>query len=482
MMSDTTTTAATTVDLFVVDKSFINPSTPYHEILSTGGVGRLDQTGLSYFSDLYTDTDTRAPSARQVSWTAEYAPQILVDNAYYSTFVTTLSDAPQAARDAVFAIIDRLLFDSTATTQIESDLTSNAVTKDYYVAGSAEVATTPVTDTVYSESPASAQAFTGAPYATFTVKIPSGDTSLSFIITAFSQNAAWLERYPNTTILAIAPPIDYNNLLNMALSTATSNTFATAISTVNLNFQALYPSLDTKTSSGYLIYTVVVNDTINNTSTSAPFAILYKGSTPSQLQMRVAVKNAVLNSGYGDEASWKARIPDLFVDKQFILVPLYDVTYTQSADRVIYPNVINIQSIYTKLEKIFTSIDPTTIQQRAELLLASYEKVWIASMEDIASDDTDPSGVTTPTSISSMFPTYQCFATTDTNFQFMDPNTQQFVKTLSTVLAVAMGNATSTVYFKTEDKNLEYISFVLNSVEFCVITPACYTALQGATS
>lgn len=481
-MADTTTTAATTVDLFVIDKSFINPSLPYHEILTTGGVGRLDQTGLSYFVDLYTDSDTRAPSARQVSWTAEYSPQIFVDNSYYSTFVTALSAAPQAARDAVFIIIDRLLFDSTATTSADADLTANTATKDYYVAGSAAAATTPVTDTVYSGSPATAQAFTGAPYATFTVTIPSGDSTLSFIVTAFSQNAAWLERYPNTTILAIAPPIDYNNLLTMALSTATSNTFATAISTVNINFQALYPSLDTKTSSGYLIYTVVVNDAINNTTTSAPFAILYKGSTPSQLQMRVAVKNAVLASGYGDEASWKARIPDLFVDKQFILTPLYDITYTQSADRVIYPNVVNLNTVLTKVGKIFTSVDPTTIQSKVELLLASYEKIWIAAMEDVASEDTDSSGDTTATTIAQMFPTYQCYATTDTNFQFMDTATQQFVTTLSTVLAIAMGNATSTVYLKTEDKDLEYISFVMNSVEFCVITPACYTSLQGATT
>lgn len=481
-MADKTPTPATTVDLFVVDKSFIDPKLPFHKILSTGGVGRLDQTGLSYFVDLYTDSDTRAPSSRQVSWTAEYAPQILVDNSYYSTFVTALSDAPQAARDAMFAIIDRLLFDSTAIKTADADLIASSVTKNYYVAGSAQASTTPVTDTVYSGKLATPQPFTGAPYATFTITIPSGDKTLSFIVTAFSQNAAWLERYPNTTILAIAPPIDYNNLLNMALSTATSNTFATAISTVNINFQALYPSLDTKTSSGYLIYTVVVNDAINNTTTSAPFAILYKGSTPSQLQMRVAVKNAVLTSGYGDEAAWKARIPDLFVDKQFILTPLYDITHTQSADRVIYPNIVNLSIVFTKLGKVFTSVDPTTIQKKAELLLASYEKIWIAAMEDVASEDIDDSGDVKATSIAQMFPTYQCYATTDTNFQFMDVATQQFVRTLSTILAIAMGNATSTVYFKTKDKELEYISFVLNSVEFCVITPECYKTLQDATT
>ena len=100
----------------------------------------------------------------------------------------------------------------------------------------------------------------------------------------------------------------------------------------------------------------------------------------------------------------------------------------------------------------------------------------------IARRDSDSKGDVKATSIAQMFPTYQCYATTDTNFQFMDVATQQFVRTLSTILAIAMGNATSTVYFKTKDKELEYISFVLNSVEFCVITPECYKTLQDATT
>lgn len=471
---------ATTVDLFVTDPSFINHATPYHATLTNGGVGRLDDRGLSYFLDMYTDKDDRDPTTRVVDWTPVYAPFIMVDNAYYSDFITDLSAANQSVRDAVYAILDRTLFDHSATSDIETDLTTNAATKAVYVPQSLTLATSSVTDTVYSTTSNTPTPFTGPPYVTFTVTIPKGSTSVEYAITAYSDNATWLKLYPNTTIIAIAPPTDYNTLLNSPLTTAVANAFATATATVNLNYTSLFPSLDTKSCSGYLLYKVVVQDTVNNASVSAPFTILYKGSQPSQLQIRVAVKNAVVSSGYGTEDQWKARIPDLFVDKQFILVPMYDAT-TAESDSTIYPNIISPKTVITKMGKIFPSIDSATLLASTEVLLASYEKVWIAAIEDTDSDNTEDGGVSTPTTLLQLFPTYQIYATTDPNFQFMDQSTQQFIINLSNALAVAMGNATSNVLTVTHDKTLSYIAFVMNSIEFCILTKDNYLELQGAT-
>lgn len=471
---------ATTVDLFITDPSFINHTTPYHATLTNGGVGRLDDRGLSYFSDLYTDKDDRDPTTRVVDWTPVYAPFIMVDKTYYSDFITDISSVDQSVRDGVYAIIDRALFNPTATSNIESDLTTNAVTKSIYVASSLTQATASVTDTVYSTTSNTATPFTGPPYVTFTISLPKGGTTVDYVITAYSDNATWLKLYPNTTIVAIAPPTDYNTLLNSPLTTAVANAFATASATVNLNYQALFPSLDTKSCSGYLLYKVVVQDTVNNASVAAPFTILYKGSQPSQLQIRVAVKNAVLTSGYGTEDQWKARIPDLFVDKQFILVPIYDATYSPS-DATIYPNIISPKTVIAKMGKIFPSIDSATLLASTETLLASYEKIWVASIEDTSSDNTEGGGTSTPTTLLGLFPTYQVYATTDPNFQFIDKTTQQFIINLSKALAVAMGNATSDVLTVTNDKTLSYIAFVMNSIEFCVITKENYLELQGAT-
>lgn len=463
----------TSVSLFVADPSFYNHASPFREMLAAGGVGKLSKTGLSYFVDLYTDEDDRDPTSRVVDWTPVYAPSMLVDNSIYGTFVSDLTNAPQATRDGIYAIIDRILFHHSATTALETDLTTNAATSNVYVAGSALVSTSTVTDTVYSTTSNVVTAFSGPPYATFTITMPKGTDTVQYELTVYAQNASWLKNYPNSTITAVSPPIDYQDLLTMSLSTTTSNTFATAVSTAMLNYQSLAATMDADPSSGYVVFRVVVEDTLNNAEVSAPFLLTYNGSTPTQLTMREAVKAAVLGSGIGTEAQWQLRIPDLFIDTQFYLVPLYDQT-TSESDGTIYPSVINPSILPTILGKVFPAYQPALLQSGVELILASYQRLWVASVEDPSSQ--------TSTTIKTLFPTYQCYASTDSQFQYMDANTKAFAIQLTSAIAFAMGNTTSSTLQVVTDQGLSYVSFVLNNVEFCVVTPDSYTAMLEATS
>lgn len=466
----------TPVNFFVHDKAFLDQRTAFQSVLGSGGIAHMNQTGFSFFVNGESFVDARSPSSRAVDWTAVYPAEILVDNSYYASFVSALSAAPQNIRNSIFSIIDRVFFNSSNTASMETFLSTDSVASLSYVAKSLVLSTTEVTGSYYpSTANAAAVPYSCAPYAQLSVLIPSGTSNIQFDLTIYVDNATWISDYPETTIIAVAPPIDYTTLLTSPLATATQNMFVTASNTANLNYSSLQAAIGSQPPSGYVDYQVKVYDT-DGTVVLAPFNMAYKGAVPSQLQIRAAVKNAVLNSGVGTQTLWKARIPDLFVNTRYYLIPLWDQTDTEN-DQTIFDGIYNLSTVIAKAQKILPAMDSTVLSAACEIFEVAYNKMFLVSVADI-------DAVNEYISLLSIFPTYQSYTPTsgNANYQYMAADAQTWSATINQILAIAAGAQSSTTMVPTTDKGLTYYSFTQNSTEFCVITPDSYAQMQGATT
>lgn len=463
---------ATSVNAFVLDRSFIDPSSAFIPVLDAGGIGRLTDHALSYFVEMTTMPDKRVPSTRDVDWVAAYAPVLAVDNSFYPDFITNVDALTDAQRAAIFQIIDALSFKTfTNTAALETWLTTTDGVKDLYEAGSVVVPTLTVSDTVYPSSGASAQ-FTTRPTMTATLNIPVGTVTEQYTVTFFVQCEYWVAHYPNTKIVSVSPPVSYSDLLTLPLTTTNANKLATATSTVGLNWDAMSSQIAAASASGYRLYNVTVQDTANNAQVLAPFLLLYKGAAPSQQEIREALKDAVLNSGVGNQSEWQDRIPELFILATVYLIPMYDNVTTLS-DMHLYPSTINIGTVSKKVALVLPTLGTTYINANAEVVGANYEKLMLACVGAPNQDGSAPSQLMT------MHPTYQWTPSTDGTFQNMSDDTQQFSLNLSECLMVATGNGTSPIYSVEVDQNLQYVSFVSLQYEYCVITQACYNQIMA---
>lgn len=465
---------STSVSVFFYDPVFINHSVPFQSHLSVGGVGLLSAKGLSFFSQLEQLTDTRTPSTRLVDWapTSTDSPSLLLDAQFYSQFQLDLTNAIQSDRDALFTILDAIFYHH-GTTSLETYLTTNPSASLLYKPQSLQLSTTTVTGTYYTGSPVTPTPINCVSYAEFSIVIPQGTTSVQYDLTVYIDNATWIAHYPNSTVVAVAPPIDYNTLLNTPLATTTANLFSTASNVSQLNYASLYPQLDTAPASGYINYFVTVYDP-DGSHTLAPFNILYRGAVPSQLQIRQAVLSSVLGSGIGTSAQWQTRIPELFVNSRYYLIPLWDNTFTLG-NQSIYKGFVSTSRFLSIAQTILPATNNTVIAATTEVFEAAYNRIVLVSVEDI----TDPSKFT---ALSSVFPSYQAYSSTDTNFAYMTTATQNFATALNKVLAVASGNTVDPTMYITTDRGLQYISFTQNQIEFCVITQTGYIAMLSATS
>lgn len=469
---------ATPVNLFVYDPVFLDRSSPFFSILNSGGVGTLSSVGLSYFQSVYEAPDKRAPSTRVVGWQPETAPVLIVDEIEYSSFVNVFNIISDSERAGIFKIIDKLAFDfsaSAALTDIETFLTKDADISPIYEPGTFKLNTEAVSATAHSQTNAGVNTVVSVPqYVEFQINIgKQGSVVNSFTVTAWIYESAFLKGYPVSIIEEVVPPLPYSTILSAPLVGTTDNVFTTAKTAAQLNASTLKPSLDVTENSGYVSYNASAYDTSGNVAPLV-FNILYRGAVPTQIQIRAAIRNAALNSGYGDATQWKQRIPELFINSRFYLIPIWDDVKAMP-DLNIYPSVADVSTLLVSVGKVITTMSASDIASAIQLLVVPFNRMVVASLPDTIDNQTQ-------TTLLAMFPSFQCYATTDPNFQYMDSATQQFSLSLNTVMSVITGSSTSDVYTKVTDGQLEYISFTQGATEFCVISETCYRTMVGATT
>lgn len=464
-----------TIEGFVTDNAFVDHSKNINDIYVDDGinVGALTIKALSYFGKPAVFEDKRPAANRVVNWSPTSSPHLVIDENVFTNFVTTVNALSNPAPAGFFKIIDRLLFyyhASFSHSDIEAYLVGDGDIASVYVPGSFTQSTTLLTDTVYLVN-GTTQQVTVPSYINFSITLPTGSTITTFVLKLYTSVAAWLTQYNYSTIVKVVNPLPYDQIFSAPLITTTANVFATATVTAQLSYGTTSALLGSVSVSGVEEYKAIITDGTN--TTSIPFNILYKGRRPTQFEIRNAIKQALLTSRVGNEISWKARIPGVFVSGRFYVIPFYDQTVTKP-DQVIFPRVAKLSTFTTLTNKIMTPLGYGDASDYIDIIGVYYNRMTASIVPDI-------SGTVGISHISTLIADYQDYSPTDEQFSYMLPLTQSFARNLNTMLAIDAGAQTSSSYLPNTEGLLSFYTYTMGDYEICVITSACYTAIMEST-
>ena len=474
---DTLTPMDTTVpvSMFLYDAAFTSRTGASHPLLTGGGICKPSMTGLSYFSKPIDITSPMVASNRTVGWTAETVPAVIVDDASFDGFVQDIADMGDDVRLNIFRVLDLIFFNGKSIADLETALTGSTPFNTVYVPGTLYTTSVQKSATYYTS------ALNGTisvfPYLSFSLQLPypSAAKPTQYDFTVFVDDATWIAKYTKSIIESVTPNMPYQDLLTANLTTATVNEFTIAKSISDLTFSTLGAALNTSPTSGYVIYHSTVIDPDNSSNfVTIPFGLSYRGAAPTIMEMRSAVRSAVLASGVGTQAEWQARLPDLFIQQRFFLIPLWDKTVAQS-DRILYSGITQSSGVAKTLGYLMEDQTHAQIQDNLELFPVFYNNMVIASLPD----------TTAPVvgTLTAQFPSYQDYATSSPTFQYMATDAKTFSRSLNTMLATAAGgNNVDATLVSSVDQGLTYFSFTLNEIEYCVVTKDCYTGILKSVS
>lgn len=467
------TSSDVTVHLFVTDPIFTDRTATFHESYGDGGVGTLSRRSLSYFKTPFTVRDTRQSRVPTPSFQGTTRATLHLDAAIYETFIAQLRAVPQNQRDSLFAIIDRLVF------QYNAGDTLNALdyelgfggTYSVYVPHSLARATTTATGTALMPDNTTLSV-TVPDSVTFTVKLTLSGVVTNYEIKVWTHNAAFYAGYAVSQIVTVVPPLDYTTLLTAPLIGTGANPFSAASATALLAQATMATSESQFDLSGVISYHVKVYDTLGNII-QVPFNILYMGREPDRFAIRHAIKTQVLASGVGTAQSWKARIPELFIDARFYIVPMWN-NRTTRPDQVIHPSGINAVRALTNTKTALAQVDGDYVHDNYELISLNYGAMLVSAVpHPLNTDDIR--------SFMALHPTYQNFSPTDPNFAYMTQVTRTVATLLNQIMPIAAGITANNFYQPATEGILVYIPFDVNSIEYAVVTEESYSNLLGTT-
>ena len=180
-------------------------------------------------------------------------------------------------------------------------------------------------------------------------------TSLTLTFDLWFDRDAFAEQYPWTTITDVILPCPCGNLYDILGSYQTVSAFVSAASegkksvfhltgytfdddvlenvTGNYDSGTIDSMVASDDHSGVAQFTTdyyAYPDTQPTNFFSVTFGVAYKGAKPSVDVIRAAIRAAILcivdpriDPRYAEEL-WKKKLPDIFSDREFVLVPLWD--------------------------------------------------------------------------------------------------------------------------------------------------------------
>lgn len=468
-----------TIEGFVTDLAFMDQSQSINGVLvdESQKVAGLTPRVLSYFSTPSSFKDPRLPAARNVNWVAGTNPEVLFDETVFESFIDIVNTLGPSVSVGFFKIIDKLLFKYISPVNkpaIEAFLLADSDIAAIYTPNSFNISATVVADTVHLANNTATQTVTVPSFVSFDITLPTGGTTTSFSLKLYASVDSFLVGYNFSTIVRIIPPLPYDKLFNASLVTTTDNIFSTATTTATLSYASTQALLGAVSVSGIVEYSVALTDGVRGVS--VPFNLIYKGRPPTTFEIRNAIRGAILASGFGTELGWKARIPGVFVSGRFYIVPIWDATFTKP-DQIIYPNITSYSNYATVTNKILQSLGYGDVSDVMELLSIYYNQISAAVVPDLSgiTGDIDAG------SLSAIIPDYQNFSSTDEQFAYMSPLTQQFSRDINAVLAIESGAQSSIAYTTQTEGLLNFYAFTVGNFEICVITKQGYEIIMEST-
>lgn len=477
----TTVSQSNYAELFLLDLAFTDRVKTTNGILSpgTGKICSLTPHGASYINQSLYVVDRRDVTTRSVSWTPVTRPVLVMDTEVFAATDTALSGSSVSVTNTLFQLIDRLVFNYKATdtlATVEADLVTISDGSGVYVAGSASFSTSVVSTIVYNDDETTQQVSVPI-FATLDVNLLTGTQTEVYQLKIYLSNDSWVSSYSETTIVSVVPPLDYPTLYTAPVATSTANIFSTATISTNLTYNTSQDPMSKESLSGITSFLVKLVDTSG--SMNVPFNLLYKGRAPTVAEIRVAIRNAFVNSGTGSYDGWKSRAPNVFITSRFYLFPLWDKSVTKPTKKL-YQDILELSDLTTTINQIALSVSVPSDITLWQVWEAAYNRMVIVSVADPTSTAAD--GTTPLLRLLTLFPDYQTCSSVDPDYAILSLSTQDMVKQVNYGLTQASGVTIATPYPVSQDGNLIYYSLVVDETELCLVTADGYTALMGVTS
>lgn len=200
------------------------------------------------------------------------------------------------------------------------------------------------------------------------------------------------------------------------------------------------------------------------------FGVVYKGRTPTNEEMRAAVKEDILEKTGTVSQDWEYVLPDLFTKAAFFLVPLWDNYSKTGANETIKHAIYPHRKFAEVLKKVYkTNIGSSSIDSNAEVIDCPASEVLLAA---IAS----PDNASAYTSLSALHPTYMGVTDDDPDFVKQDAVTRLFSeglnKTMTELLRIGMNTHVDATEFFSD--KLLHLTFSAEGVDYHVLLKRSY--------
>lgn len=461
---------ADTIHVFLHDPTFVNRDYLAGPVYAPGGLFVPKDDRLSFFSNMHRIRDPRDSRYNGLPFVTNSKPIILLDDTNYTDFIANYTNTSEDIQTSVFSIIEKIFFllDGTETLSTIDNLLTTDPLCVAYMPSSLVIAPSTSTGTAYS-SDGSTYEHTTFDWALFNIAIPLEDETITYEVKVWASDGAFEVGYPLSHITAVVPPLDFNTLLTGSLVGGASNPFSVAMSTAQISQNTLDPAIRVDDNTGVTLRRIVFYDTVGNTAL-VPFNILYKGGLPSVIEIRKSIRELVLASGVGTEDQWRARAPELFVDNQFYIIPQWNIVTTRP-DQVLYPNITPFPKMLQNVRLALPHISLEIISETTEAITVTYKVMTLTGTPHVLNNEYQ--------SILELHETYQNYATTADPFKYMEPHTQKFSLGLNRALVIADGLATDPLYDIRTESGANYVTFVIDDVEYYVMTKESFFNLVG---
>lgn len=167
------------------------------------------------------------------------------------------------------------------------------------------------------------------------------------------------------------------------------------------------------------------------------FALLYKGAVPTTAQARAYIKQRLLSETDDDGHSWsvdewRSRLPDLFIDGSYYLVPIYSQREVlPDSTTAIEKSCVNYQKIFSIAKAVLGTMgmDDASLMSNIDILQAPGHSIYIVGIP------LDPAN---QLSMHELHPTYSSTDAISESFDAMSPGDRDFAEKIASALAVCM--------------------------------------------
>lgn len=286
-----------------------------------------------------------------------------------------------------------------------------------------------------------------------------GQETITFHV--WSNGAAFLTEYPYTSIIAVVPPCEPLKLVN--------NDFHSILSVLADSPEYINNIIDTKLGeadySGLMTYKSRYVSNLSSTQYELSFGVLYKGPRPNGKTARGSIREYLLALNINTEGMWQVLLPDLFVQTQYYIVPIWDNTQVLPSI-TLYRSIVNVGRLSRLQHVIFASIATEHVDTYTDVLTCAGSD---ALMVSVPSDEND-----IIRSMLAEHPTYIAIDATQPRFDSQESKTKEFGIKLNQVMSVLGGAPNVNSFNENVILGRTWLSFTTNYTEYHVLKPTSF--------